>query len=78
MVEAAYTVIALGFVFLGVRLFIKVREISSWSSDEDTAASHSSGSKPRELLNLTIEDPSDELGSPDGLDEGEKKNNRGQ
>jgi hypothetical protein len=76
MDEAAYAIIALGFAFLGVRLIIKFREISSWKSDEDATKHHAPGSKPRELLELKIEDPSDDLTTPEGPREEDNKGNQ--
>ena len=59
MIELAYAVIAVLFVYLGVRLFNKFREISSWKSDEEMSNTQSPRSKPRVILNLEMEDPSD-------------------
>ena len=74
MDEAAYALIALGFVFLSVRLFIKFREISSWKSHENTTDHHSPGSKPRDLLELQIQAPSNDLTTPEGpLEEDNKR-----
>ncbi len=58
---AAYAIIAFGFVFLGYRLFLKVREIASWKPDDESDPDRSSASGPRDLLTLTIEQPTDDL-----------------
>ncbi|MCX6134070.1 MAG: hypothetical protein NTU47_09685 [Ignavibacteriales bacterium] len=69
MVELAYGIIIFGFLFLGVKLWMKLREIASWKSEEPPERMRPSDSIPRELLDLTIEDSKNELGSLDGIDE---------
>jgi hypothetical protein len=69
MIEAAYVVLTCGFLYLGVRLFMKFREIASWKSDEELAGGRSAGSLPRDLQELKIEEPGGESGSLDGIDE---------
>ena len=75
MIEAAYVIIALGFLYLSVRLFIKFREIASWKRDDETEGGGDTGSLPRDLQNLRIEEPDGEPGSLDGIDEGDPKHN---
>jgi hypothetical protein len=69
MVEAAYVIITFGFLYLGVRIFIKFREIASWKSEEELAGGQSAGSLPRDLQELRIEEPGGEPGSLDEIDE---------
>ena len=69
MIELAYVIIISGFVYLGVRIFIKFREIASWKSDDDLKGGESAGSLPHDLRELKIEEPPGEPGSLDGLDE---------
>jgi len=69
MIEAAYVIITLGFIYLGVRLFMKIREIASWKSDDDLEGT----SIPHDLRELKIEEPKSDPGSLDGIDEGESK-----
>ncbi len=69
MIEAAYVIITLGFLYLGVRIFIKFREIASWKSDDEPEGGQSAGSLPRDLQELRIEDPQGEPGSLDGIDD---------
>ena len=69
MIVVAYIVIALGFLYLGVRLFLKLREIASWESESELEEGGSAGSLPRELRELKIEEPGSEPGSLDGIDE---------
>ena len=63
MIEFAYAVIIIGFLILGIRLFVKLREISSWRSEEPPDAADSSGSR-RDLLELTLEEPGNDFDSP--------------
>jgi len=65
----AYVIIISGFLFLGVRIFIKLREIASWKSEDDFEAQQSAGSLPSDLRELKIEEPKGEPGSLDGIDE---------
>ena len=69
MIELAYIIIALGFLYLGTRIFIKFREIASWKSDDDLVGGGSASSIPRDLQELRIEEPGSEPGSLDGIDE---------
>jgi hypothetical protein len=69
MVEAAYVIIILGFLYLGVRIFIKFKEIASWKSEDEQEGGRSAGSLPRDLRELRIEEPRGKPGSLDGIDE---------
>ena len=69
MIEAAYVIITLGFLYLGVRIFMKFREIASWKSDDELEGGRSTGSIPRDLQELRIEEPEGKPGSLDGIDE---------
>jgi hypothetical protein len=69
MIKVAFVLIALGFLYLGVRIFIKFREIASWKSDDDLEGEGSASSIPHDLRELRIEEPGSEPGSPDGIDE---------
>ncbi len=69
MIEAAYVIIAFGFVYLGVRIFLKFREIASWKSEDEPIGGQSADSVPLDLQELRIEEPGGELGSPNGIDE---------
>jgi len=69
MVEAAYVIIIFGFLYFGVMLFRKFREIASWKSEDDLEGGRSAGSLPRDLQELRIEEPDGEPGSFDDIDE---------
>lgn len=69
MIQLALGIIIFGFLFLGIKLWMKLREIASWKSEETPEHRRRSDSVPRELLDLTIEDSKNELGSLDGIDE---------
>ena len=69
MVEAAYVIIIFGFLYFGVMLFRKFREIASWKSEDDLEGGRPAGSLPRDLQELRIEEPDGEPGSFDDIDE---------
>ncbi len=69
MIEAAYVIITVGFLYLGVRIFIKFREIASWKSEDEPIGRQSADSIPHDLQELRIEEPSGEPGSLNGVDE---------
>jgi hypothetical protein len=71
MIKAAYIILAFGFIYLGVRLFNKFREIASWKSEDELE----DRSMPSELRELKIEEPGDEPGSLDGTDENKSEQN---
>ncbi|HTY35924.1 MAG TPA: hypothetical protein VMH23_02380 [Bacteroidota bacterium] len=67
MVEFAYAVIIFGFLFLGVRLFLKVRAIASWRPEKSAEMQDASDALPSDLRHLAIEPPKDDLeGHHDG------------
>jgi hypothetical protein len=49
MIEAAYVIIAFGFLYLGFRFVTKFREIASWKSD-DVEEGRVSASSPRAIF----------------------------
>ncbi len=67
MTEFAYAVIVIGFLILGARLFMKLREIASWKPEEPPEVKEDHGSR-RDLLDLKIEDPKNDFESIQGRD----------
>lgn len=76
MFEAMIAVMTLIILYLGVRIFLKVREMSTWRSEDESAGDGRRISIPQEILEPRIEDPSaGELGSTDR--NGREKSNNG-
>ena len=69
MEVVACVIIISGFLFLGARIFIKLRGIASWKSEDDSEAQGSAGPLPSNLRELRIEEPKGEPDSLDGIDE---------
>ena len=61
MVEGIIAVMVLITAFLGVRVFMKLRDMSSWKPDEDFSGGTKVNSLPQDLRELKIDDPSDNL-----------------
>ena len=61
MYDAILAVTALAIIFLGVRLFMKFRQMSSWKDEDAIAGGKSSRALPTELRELRIEEPPEEL-----------------
>lgn len=59
MYKIVLGILVLGTLFLAVRLFLKIREMASWSSEKPDIPEKGKAAVPRELLELTIETPSD-------------------
>ena len=72
MFDALLIALVLVILFLGFRLFMKFRDISSWERDEDDRKASGRPSLPKELGDLKIETPPldafDSLDSPEGHD----------
>ena len=68
MYEMILAVLILSCVYLGVRAFMKFREIARWNSEDQIKKKSKGGPLPRDLIELKIEDPSsDSLDSPPSL-----------
>jgi hypothetical protein len=61
MIEGLIVVMVLITAFLGVRVFLKIRAMSSWKSDEEFSAGTKTAPLPQELRDLTIDESSDNL-----------------
>ena len=61
MVEGIIAAMVLITGYLGVRLFQKLRDISSWKPDEDFSQGAKGKSLPPELRNLRIDEPTENL-----------------
>ena len=61
MSEVVIAAMALVIVLIGVRLFIKVREISTWKPDKDFLKGKGGKPIPQDLRDLRIDDPSENL-----------------
>lgn len=59
MYKVVLGILVLGTLFLAVRLFLKIREMTSWGNKQANAPEKGNAAVPRELLELTIEPPSD-------------------
>ena len=76
MYEAMLAVMAMTILYLGVRIFMKLREMSSWETGDELTGNNRRMSVPQDTLELSIEDPpAGELGSTD--QDGEKESNNG-
>jgi hypothetical protein len=71
MVEGIIVAMVLITAFIGIRLYMKLREMSSWKPDEDDASGKRGKSIPQELRELKIDTPSDNLTGLSG-DDGEQ------
>jgi hypothetical protein len=70
MYELMLAILILISVYLGVRAFMKFREIARWNSKDQIANPNNRGALPQELIELKIEDPSsDSLDSSSSHDE---------
>lgn len=61
MSEVVIAAMALMTVLIGVRVFIKVRDISTWKPDEDSLEGRGGKALPQDLRDLKIDDPSENL-----------------
>ncbi len=61
MFEVIAAVLALATVAIGVKVFLKFREISSWKPEEESKRSSRAQALPTELRDLKIEDPNNNL-----------------
>ena len=72
MYEALLFALVLVILFLGYRLFVKFRDISSWKPDEEERTASGRPTLPKELSELKIENPPlesfDSLDSPENDD----------
>lgn len=59
MYKIVLGILVLGTLFLAVRLFLKIREMTTWNSKKVDAPEKGKAAVPRELLELTIETPPD-------------------
>jgi len=76
MYEAMLAVMAMTILYLGVRIFMKLREMSGWETGDELADDNRTISIPQDTLELSIEDPpAGELGSTD--QDGEKESRNG-
>jgi hypothetical protein len=57
MVQGIIAVMVLITMFLGVRVFMKLREMSSWKPDEDFVGGTKANSLPQDLKDLKIDTP---------------------
>ncbi len=68
MFELLLAVMVVAIVAIGVRIFLKFREISGWKPDEDPVKKKRFSPLPKDLRELNIENPSENF---DGIsDEG--------
>ena len=76
MYEAMLGVMAVTILYLGVRIFMKLREMSSWETGDEPTGNNRRISISQDTLERSIEDPpASELGSTD--QDGEKESNNG-
>jgi len=76
MYEAMLAVMAMTILYLGVRIFMKLREMSSWETGDGLTGNNRRISTSQNTLELSIEDPpAGELGSTD--QDGEKESHNG-
>jgi hypothetical protein len=61
MYDAILVITALVIVFLGIRLIMKFREMSSWKDEDTIAGGKGNSALPPELRELKIDEPSEEL-----------------
>ena len=60
MYEAIILITALVIIFLGIRLVMKFREMSSWKDDDAVVGANGNSALPTELRELKIEEPPDD------------------
>jgi hypothetical protein len=60
MYDVIILITALVIIFLGIRLTMKFREMSSWKDDDAIVGGIGSSSLPTELRELKIEEPSED------------------
>jgi hypothetical protein len=65
MDELAYGLIVFGFLFLGYRLYVKLRAIAMWNDKERTESGTSQRSISAGSIDLMIEEPDNNIGSID-------------
>jgi hypothetical protein len=61
MYDAILVITALAIVFLGIRLVMKFREMSSWKDEDAIVGGKGNAALPPELRELKIEEPPEEL-----------------
>lgn len=69
MNEIIIAVLILVMVYLTVRMVRKFREISSWRDEDPVVGSKGKATRPKELLELKIDEP-----PPDNLDSSSTQN----
>jgi hypothetical protein len=61
MYDVILAIVVLVIIFLGVRLVMKFREMSSWKDEDAVVGGKGNSALPPELRELRIEEPPEEL-----------------